>query len=148
MILDYVDGRNQLFEQYANVLPDTAAIIGESLFTVYQGVDTGGKIPTNKFWARISQQTVTEQQSALAGNDLQRRYTADGLLFVQIFSASDDIANYNKAAQLAALIKTAFRGKQTDGCIWFRNVRIQEIPPENAWYRLNVVAEYQYDEIG
>lgn len=148
MIENYFAGRNDIFEQFSKILPDTIAIIGEELKVVYQGIEEDDKIPTNKFWCRISQQTVLERQSALAGNDLKRRYTSDGLIFVQIFCASDKPENYNKGAQLAALVKTAFRGKQSENCIWFNNVRIQELPKENAWFRLNVLSEYQYDEIG
>lgn len=148
MIDDYVDGRNELFGQYQTILPDTVSIIGEKLTTIYQGVEAPGKIPANKFWARISQQTVLESQANLRGGDLKTRYTTDGLLFVQLFGAKDKPENYQKLTQLAAIVKKAFRGKQTDGCIWFRNVRIQELPAEEAWFRLNVVSEYQYDEIG
>lgn len=148
MIADYVDGRDQLFAQYQTVLPQTVPIIGEQLITIYQGVEAPGKIPSNKFWARLSQQTVLESQATLRGGDLKTRYTTDGLIFVQIFGAKDKPQNYEKLTKLAALIKTAFRGKQTDGCIWFRNTRIQELPPEDAWFRLNVVSEYQYDELG
>lgn len=148
MITDYVDGRDQIFTQYRTILPGTVAIIGAELTSVYQGVETGGKIPTDKFWARVSQQTVDEPQAALRGNDLKTRYRTLGLVFVQLFGAKNDVANYQKLAQLAALVKTAFRGKQTDGCIWFRNTRIQELPDEAAWQRLNVVSEYTYDEIG
>lgn len=156
LIEDYVDGRNQLFAQFGTILPDTSAIIGEELRIVYQGV-TGtfqsgvlidGKEPVDKFFVRVSQQTALEQQANLTGNDLKRRYTTDGLIFAQIYSPKADVQNYALATKLAALIKTAFRGKQTEGCIWFNNVRIRELPAETAWYRLDVVAEYQYDEIG
>lgn len=148
MIADYVDARDELFAQYQTILASTPAIIGESLKTVYQGVESGGKVPTNKFWARVSQQTVIEGQATLRGTDLTRRYRSEGLIFVQLFGAKDLIEDYAKLTKLGALIKTAFRGKQTNGCIWFRNTRIQELPNEDAWYRLNVVSEYTYDEIG
>lgn len=159
MIEDYTDGRDQIFAQFQTVLPDTTAIIGEFLRVVYQGTEATiqngvliqGKQPTDKFWARISLQTAMEQQSTLradVGSVQKRRYTSNGLIFVQIFSPVNRVENYALATKLASLIKTAFRGKQTDGCIWFTNVRVQELPKEEAWFRLNVVSEYQYDEIG
>lgn len=149
MIANYSSGRDELIKQFRTIIPDTVAIIGEELTVVYQGVDTEAKQPTDKFWARFSQQTVLERQTALSGNDLKRRYTADGLVFIQLFIPDDKLANYEKGTLLAGLIKTAFRGKQTENCIWFRNTRVDDsIPKEAAWFRLNVVSEYHYDEIG
>lgn len=150
MIEDYAAARDEVFNQYiSNVLDNTVSIIGEPLYTVYQGVESDGKIPSNKFWARISLQTVTEEQATFRGSDLQRRYETNGLVFVQLFMAKEKPENYQLGLKLAVIIKNAFRGQQTDGCIWFRNVRIQEnLPAESSWFRLNVVAEYQYNELG
>lgn len=148
MIDDYPSARNEIFKQYQGIIPSTASIIGEALIVNYQGVSTEEKKPVDKFWSRISIQTVIEEQTALAGNDLKRRYTSNGVVFVQLFIPVVRLPDYEKGTKLAHLIKTAFRGKQTENCIWFRNTRIQELPQENAWFRINVVSDYQYDEIG
>jgi hypothetical protein len=148
MIDDYPSARNEIFKQYQGIIPSTAAIIGEALIVNYQGVTTEEKMPVDKFWSRVSIQTVIEEQTALAGNDLKRRYTSNGVVFVQLFIPVIRLPDYEKGTKLAQLIKTAFRGKQTENCIWFRNTRIQELPKENAWFRINVVSDYQYDEIG
>ncbi len=47
---------------------------------------------------------------------------------------------------LAVVARNAFRGKKTSGGVWFRNVTIKELDPEDSFYRLNVIAEYEYDE--
>lgn len=148
MITAYSDARDELFAQFSGAVPGIALLLGYQPLIVYQGKDSLVKSPVDQFWFRISQQTVLEEQSALAGNDLKRRYTTDGLVFVQIFIPKTAPQNYALGLGFANSIKNAYRGKQTSSCMWFRNVRIQELPPEDAWFRLNVVAEYQYDEIG
>lgn len=148
MIGTYFDARDSLYAKLILNTAEVIALVGYVPKIVYQGVESIDKLPTDEFWMRISQQTVLEEQATLSGNDLKRRYTTDGLLFVQIFIPKTLPQNYAIGVKLAVFVKNLYRGKQTEDCIWFRNVRIQELPAEDAWNRLNVVAEYQYDEIG
>ena len=122
MIDSYSSGRNELFAQFGTSTAGINTIAGYAIPVIYQGVETGDKMPTDKFWLRVSQQTVLESQATLSGNDLKRRYTTDGLAFVQIFIPKAPSSNYAKGLEIANLIKKAFRGKQTNGCMWFRNV--------------------------
>lgn len=101
----------------------------------------------SKYWARLSIQTVFEEQTALAGNDGKRRYTASGLVFVQIFCPKSVSNSGEIGRKLAEIARNAYRGKDTPNKVWFRNVRINELSPENLFYRFNVVAEFEYDEI-
>lgn len=155
MIESYTDARNEIFGQLSIVRAQLLTIIGYDILdpalslTVYQGLeDTTVKKPIDKFWIRISQQTAIETEANLAGLPGDRRYTSRGVAFVQVFIPKTAKQNYQIGAEAANTIKKAFRGKQTESCIWFRNVRIQELPPEEAWFRLNVLAEYTYDELG
>lgn len=148
MIESYSSGRNELFAQFRTSVTGINGIAGYTIPIVYQGVESPDKMPTDKVWIRLSQQTVLESQATLSGNDLKRRYTTDGLMFAQVFIPKAPPENYAKGLEIANLIKKAFRGKQTSSCMWFRNVRIQELPPEDAWFRINVISEYHYDEIG
>jgi hypothetical protein len=148
MLPTYLDARNDLFAQLLTVKPAVETVLGYPWEVVYQGVMLPDKVPTDKVWSRISQQTVLEEQATLSGNDLKRRYTTDGLVFVQIFIPQTYPQDYGRGLQVAELVKTAYRGKNTDNCMWFRNTRIQELPPETAWFRINVVSEYTYDQIG
>lgn len=147
MITSYFDARNEIFAQYNLAKVEILALLGYQPVVVYQGVESTGVMPTDKIWLRLSQQTVIEEQSALAGNDLKRRYTSDGLIYAQIFIPKLT-GVYTNGVKIAEYIKKAFRGKQTSSAMWFRNVRIQELAPEESWFRLNVVSEYQYDQIG
>ena len=86
--------------------------------------------------------------SVSEGVNGQKRYTASGLVFAQIFSPRSASNGFEKGIALGEVAKKAFRGKTTPGKIWFRNVRLNELEPEDSFYRLNVVAEFEYDELG
>lgn len=132
------------FEQWKANAP---TVIGEVPEIRWPGVDED-KLPNmSKFWARISQQTVMEEQTSIAGNDGKTRYTASGLIFVQLFCPKSDSRAMDRGRKLAIVARNAFRGKTTSGKVWFRRARIQELTPEDNAYRFNVVAEYEYDEI-
>lgn len=148
MIETYLAGREELLNQLMTVKPAIDTLLGYVPNLVIQGVQSPGKQPTDKIHLRFSQQTVIEEQATLAGSDLKRRYTTDGLVFVQIFSPIASLNDYANGLKVAELVKSAYRGKNTENCMWFRNTRIQELPPEEAWFRVNVVSEYTYDQIG
>lgn len=147
MITSYFDARNEIFAQYNLAKVEILALLGYQPVVVYQGVESTVVMPTDKIWMRVSQQTIIEEQATLSGNDLKRRYTSEGLSYIQMFIPKTT-GVYTNGTKIAEYIKKAFRGKQTANCITFRNVRIQELAPEEAWFRLNVVSEYQYDQIG
>jgi hypothetical protein len=147
-VLTYIEARDEIFAQLNNIKASLATLLGYEPIIVYQGVDKETTPDVNKLWLRASIQTVLEGQATLSGNDLTRRYTTDGLLFVQIFIPKSQSQSYAFGLGVADLVLKAYRGKSTPNCIWFRNVRRQELPQETAWNRINVVAEYEYDEIG
>ena len=64
----------------------TVFVVGYVPDVRWQGVEEPSLPDGSKFWARVSIQTVFEEQTALAGNESKRRYTSSGLVFVQIFA--------------------------------------------------------------
>ena len=108
-------------------------------------------IPDNKlFWCRASIKSVLEQQASLAnsvGIPGQRIFTAHGLVIVQLFCPKNVLNSLPVGRQLAGVAQNAFRGKASPGGVWFLNVTVKDFPQEENWYRLNVVAQYSYDEI-
>lgn len=129
----------------------SAAIAGYVPELRFQGIELQGAIPTDKYWARVSQQGVSEEQSSIC-NDVtapgNRRYTADGLLYVQLFGPQSVVNSMEKLRLLAKLARNAYRGKVSQNDVSFYNVRIVELESEGLFFRINVIAEYQYDEIG
>lgn len=129
----------------------TASIVGYVPEIQWQGVQYRTMPDGSKYWARFSKQTVTEQQVTLStceGLPGQRKYETAGLVFIQIFCPKSDSQAFEFGQKLATVARNAFRGKSTPGNIWFRNVRINEIEPEELYQRFNVVSEYEYNELG
>jgi hypothetical protein len=124
-----------------------SAIVGYTPEVLYPGVEEPKTMPKDKYWSRISQQTADEPQTGMRNGENGQRYTTSGLVFVQIFCPKSESLGLTNGRLLANLARNSYRGNATDCKVWFRNARIVELDPEENWYRLNVVAEYEYDEI-
>lgn len=116
----------------------------------WQGNEPAEKPAKDKFWGRVSAQNVGERQTTLktgiASNE-NRRYTSTGLLFIQIFCPMSDVQAMEKGRLLSEMVRNCFRGKEA-GSVWFRNSRINELPPADDMYRFNIVVDYEYDSLG
>lgn len=100
-------------------------------------------IPQKNF-GRMTMEVVTDGQSSFRQTD-GKRFRADGLIYIQIFGAKTDTQGAERARQLAYMSQRRLR-KALD-CISTRNVRINAAPDEQKFWRLNVIAEFSYDEI-
>lgn len=103
-------------------------------------------LPKEPF-VRFTMQEVIEGQTTLRDGENGQRYTNEGLIFVQVFVPRDNDTPAELLRKLSQTAKRAFRGRALPGGIWFRRVRVNELEPENKWYRNNVIAEYRYDEV-
>lgn len=101
-----------------------------------------------RYWGRITLQTVDERQSAFENSSPNTKHTTTGLVFIQLFCPRTLDNGLTNLSKLATVAKNTFRNNQTPGGIWFKNARINELPDEQNWCRLNVIAEYQYDTQG
>lgn len=139
---------------------NTAAVVGYVPEIRWQGVKPPEGQPEkpdgDKYWVRVSQQTVIEEQTSLSacvvdnengGTLPASRFTASGLLFVQLFCPKSDARSMEFGRKLAMIARNAFRGKKTESGVWFLNVRINPLDSEELWNRFNVVAETEYDEV-
>lgn len=144
-----VDEMSALFKNAWNA--GTTMIAGYVPEVRWLGNEIAVKPPSGKYWARFSTQNLTEEQATLS-NCVEapgsKHYTSSGLVFIQLFAPKSVNGSFTVLRLLAILARSAFRGKTTPGKVWFRNVRINEISPENEFYRINVVAEYEFDEVG
>lgn len=148
MTTDYVAAVDEMFALFdAAFTANAPAVVGYMPDIRWQGINEGTTPDASKYWCRVSQQTVEEEQSTLADKDGKKRYTATGLIFVQLFGPIADVEAFEKGRLLAVIARNVFRGKSTSGKVWFRNARIRELPNEESAVRFNVVAEYEYDEI-
>jgi|ERR1044072_1973077 hypothetical protein len=151
-MINFADVRDEINTLFlAAWQANTAAIAGYVPDIYWQGVQSPIQPDGSKFWIRLSKQNVIEQQAALStcvGAPGQRMYEASGLVFVQLFCPKSTSESFDLGQKLAVVARDAFRGKSTANNIWFRNVRINELEPEELYYRFNVVSEYEYNEIG
>lgn len=118
---------------------------------LWQGKNEPEKLDYSKYFARVSQQTVIESQSTLStecGAPGQKRFTVDGLLFIQIFCPKAEAKAWAVGRQLATIARNAYRGNRAGDSIFYRRPRIKELDPELECLRYNVITEYEYDEIG
>ena len=128
----------------------SSSVVGYVPDIRWQNVEEASTPDGSKFWGRVSTQTVFEEQTTLStceGAPGQKRYTSSGLVFVQIFCPKSNAQANEFGKKLSEVARSSFRGKSTPGNVWFRNVRINELPPEDLFYRFNVVAEFEYDEL-
>ena len=101
----------------------------------------GAKPDGNTPWARLTIRHNDGQNAAL-GNKLFGR---QGLVTVQIFTPQGE--GLLTADILAKLVSDALEGKSTVGGVWFRNVRMREVGGDGSFYQVNVIAEFDYNEV-
>lgn len=147
MSITYAEAVDEMFALVqTTVVNDTSAIIGYELQVEWVGVENETPLDLTKYWIRVSENTVTEEQATLRNGSFKTRYETDGLIIVQLFCPKSDAQAMEKGRSLAMLLRNTFRGKSTD-CVWFRNSRINNLPAEDNWLRFNIISEYEYDEL-
>lgn len=101
-----------------------------------------GKVPP---YVRVSARHFTGGQSTLAGATGTRTFRRDGAVTVQIFTPTGD--GFTLSDSLVPIAKNAYEGAATASGVWFRNVRHNEVGTSGAWFQVNVIADFTYDEI-
>jgi len=114
--------------------------------------DVPASVPTAKDadgnmlpWARITVRHLTGEQATLSNESGVRRWRRTGIVTVQVFTAFGTGLSTND--ELSMIAARAFEGASTSSGVWFRNVSVQEIGQDEAWFQTNVVAEFEYDEV-
>lgn len=96
-------------------------------------------------WARITLQHFPGGQRSLAGEAGARRWERNGQIIVQVFTPIGK--GTGEAYDLAKIVADAYEGKATASQVWFRGVRVNNIGPDGAWFQLNVIVQFTYDEV-
>lgn len=95
-------------------------------------------------FARITVRHLNGVQATLADQVGNRKFERNGVITVQVFTPFGGGLVKNDA--LAKVASDAFEGKATQNQIWFRDVTINEIGQDEAWFQTNVTANFTYDE--
>jgi hypothetical protein len=151
MTTTYVDAQNEIYSVLFVAWNNGASAIAGYVPEIrWIGAEKAPKIVQDKFWASASIKTVISQQSTLSnceGIIGQKKYTETGLLFIQIFAPMSVGSGMLNGKKLATLARNAYRGVSTESGVWFRNARINDLEPDDGFYRWNVIAEFEYDEL-
>lgn len=135
-----------------NALDAKDLILGvfKGVWDVYPGAPVavypdipGGPPPVDKLWARATVQHVTGAQTSLASDVGTRRFTAKGFLWVQVFAPAGDGSTGASAA--AQAIVNAYRTARL--AVLFRNVALVDMGGDGAFSRVDVKANFEYDDI-
>ncbi len=114
---------------------------------VYQNVGVAdGVAPPNEgtvSWARASVQTSLSRQTAFGHST--RRYENTGVLSVQIFTPVG--VGLKQAKTLAEIVLAGFRGHRTTNGVIFRDMDLVDVGSDGKWYQLNVLVNFEVDEI-
>lgn len=117
----------------------------------WQGVEKAALPGATKFWARAGTQLATTRQNAHimpdgpGGSPVQ--FGTAGIVTIQIFAPMKEPASYAKGELLAELGQCMFMATETASGVWFRNPRINELPSDGTWYRWNVIADFQFNQV-
>jgi len=89
-----------------------------------------------------------ESQAGLSDQIGNQLWEPIGLIIVQCKAPLIKGNGFEVAERMAIIARNAYRGKQTPGCIWFRNARIEEVGPDAGWFLFNAYIEFEYNEVG
>ena len=150
MSVEYTDARAEMFQlvQTRMLAACVPTIVGSLAFR-FQGIPNKDPIPADAFTVRTTIKTESGNLSAHVTEDdgvSKKQFSSFGLIFISIFAPLTQ-NDYIKGGKLAAAAKKLLEGSETSSSVWFRNVRINELPEEDANYSWNVVGEFTYDTI-
>lgn len=125
---------------------DSATVAGIVPKIFYPGV-VESDADKNRVWGRFFYRTLISDQTSLR-NGAKTRHTAQGLVGIQMFAPIALPGGLRILQQLSGIAQKALAARSLSGTVWFRSPRVDDtIPPEAAYYRLNVVAEFEYDAL-
>lgn len=147
MTTNYIAARDSIF----NVLKTAISSFSPYIPKVeYPMLVHKNKPDPSKIWMRASTQIVEEIQTALSTCeqvDGQKLYTSYGLIFIEMYIPRTE-PNGTLALMWATSIRNAYRNASSQNGVIYRKARINDgITPEENFFRVNVVVDFEFDEI-
>lgn len=153
MTTNYTDATNIMFERIQDAVSGPVkAVLGYDAEMRWPYVAEPKKPDGSKVWFRVSSQIVDEHQSTLStceGAPGQRKYETAGILIIEAYLPKSLRDAGPKGRAVATALRDTFRNVASgEAGIRYYRARINDgIAPEELFYRLNVVTEFEYDEI-
>lgn len=138
MTLTYQQAKDEMFAIFKTAWDTTGYPVH------YQDVKTE-RADTEEPWSAIFIQHTAGAQTTLSGAVGTRTFSRVGILTVQIFTPVGN--GLQDSYDLAKVVSDAFEGTSSPGGVWFRNVRLNEVGRDGEFFQLNVIVEFNYDEI-
>ena len=120
----------------------TTAVCGYVPAVEWPGVDPMSAADKTKAWARVAVLHNKSGQTGF-GDAGSRMFTRRGIVVVQVFTPRDLLM----AQQLGIIARNVYEDEPTPGGVWFRGATVNEVGATASWFQLNVLAEFQYDEL-
>lgn len=100
---------------------------------------------SSTFWARFRIMHAAGGQGSLQNSVGARMYDRTGNIIIQVFGPIG--VGTKPIVSLAKVAAGAYEGTTTLGGIWFKRQRVQEMGPEDAWYRVDAKVDFEYVEV-
>ena len=144
MSITYVAAIDEIFDEFliywnANV---ASVSLGYTPEIRWQNVENKLEPDTAKHYLRVSHTTIIERQVAIKGT--KKLYDTKGFIKIQFYFSKATLDTGDDRA-LTTIARDAFR-KANSSDVWYRNSRILPLPPEEDFYRADVISDYTYSE--
>ena len=94
-------------------------------------------------WASVVIRHASARQDSLGGIG-SRSFLRTGTVIAAVFTPIGK--GLQESYALAKTVNDAYEGKTSPNCVWFRNVRIQEMGREGEFFQINVIIDFEYYE--
>lgn len=115
----------------------------------WQNIEITDNLDNGKHWLRFSLSDTLSRQASMAGGRNQEvgtRYKTFGLCKVELFFSKSSFETAD-CDNLNFLVSRCFIQENTDCGVWFKNTVIIDLPPEENFFRSNVLSQYRYDTV-
>lgn len=100
------------------------------------------EIPTSGEWARVSIQHGDGGQASLSDANGVQKFTALGIVYVQVFTELGK--SHPRGYALSEAVLNAFRKAKISGIMLHRG-RIREIGADGAFYQIQALTAFEYE---
>lgn len=146
MTTNYISARDSIF----TLIEETASHFDYVPHIEYPLIVNADKPDGSKIWLRASTQIVEEMQSALSAceqSEGQKLYTSYGLVIIEFYIPRTE-PNGTLALMWASQLRDAFRNASSNDGVIYRKARINDgIAPEEQFFRVNVISNFEFDEV-
>jgi len=138
MIVSRTDARDRILG------PLKTVVDAQSLYAIYDDTEKQPPTTSTTSWARVSVRHRNGRRTSLGRADGKGKHTQAGFIFVEIFTPRE--AGLTNSDTYSAAFAEQLR-RFPDGDIWIKDVSEIEVGEDGNWFRVDVIAEFEYDLI-